>query len=446
MTRGFLGKLALGVAALFVAPLVCAQDPSLVLTNESGTVAYGQNISTAVMFDNTGSDNVDGWSYGVCHDTALLDIVSADSGATTISVNGGAAPGFESLTVNPALGYTQGIVIDLFGANKLAPGTGYEFTVGNYQSNTMGTMPTSTDICFCSTIGSPPVATVVVIAGVSIQPTTNCGTIDLVVGPPPFKYIAPDVSINFDGNTGIAEAANVELSIAENPMNPGYPNDTQGFSLGLSHDATFLSPTLVSAGTALQSLNGGTGPAFFTAGVMPSGGDGITLGVVYSLMGGQFLQFAAPSPVAEVSYSVDASTLTGTMAATTTALVWSDLLGSPPVANVTVVSGTSLDVVFCDGSVTLNPVYDLPFLRGDCNDDGTVNIADGVWIINQVTGIGDAGTCFAGCDANADGFNDLSDAIYILSYRFLAGPEPTPPFPNCDIEAGADCAEKNVCP
>ena len=44
--------------------------------------------------------------------------------------------------------------------------------------------------------------------------------------------------------------------------------------------------------------------------------------------------------------------------------------GSPPVANVVVVGGQSIDARLEDGRVTFNLRSLLPFVRGDCNDDG----------------------------------------------------------------------------
>ena len=39
----------------------------------------------------------------------------------------------------------------------------------------------------------------------------------------------------------------------------------------------------------------------------------------------------------------------------------------------------------------------------------------------------------ASADANADGNVDLPDAQFILNYLFLGGPQPKPPFPECDV-------------
>ena len=67
-----------------------------------------------------------------------------------------------------------------------------------------------------------------------------------------------------------------------------------------------------------------------------------------------------------------------------TSLDWVDTLGSPPVANVVVSGGASLTPsTLAAGEVWVNGGF-LDFLRGDCNDDGFANIADGVFLLNAL--------------------------------------------------------------
>ncbi len=74
-------------------------------------------------------------------------------------------------------------------------------------------------------------------------------------------------------------------------------------------------------------------------------------------------------------------------------------------------------------------------MRGDCNDDAGLDIADGAFLLNHLYDAPEtrspAPTCAAACDANGDGALDQSDAIYIFNYQFLAGPPPAEPFPEC---------------
>ena len=74
------------------------------------------------------------------------------------------------------------------------------------------------------------------------------------------------------------------------------------------------------------------------------------------------------------------------------------------------------------------------FVRGDCNNDSTVNIADGIYGINYLFQMGPEPTCDDACDSNDDGGIDASDCIYIFNYRFLDGPGPEAPFPASDLD------------
>jgi hypothetical protein len=72
-----------------------------------------------------------------------------------------------------------------------------------------------------------------------------------------------------------------------------------------------------------------------------------------------------------------------------------------------------------------------PFLRGECNDDGDVDIADARCLLDWLFVGGGEPPCLAATDANGDGALDLSDAVYLLGHLFLGGPIPVAPFPDC---------------
>ena len=67
---------------------------------------------------------------------------------------------------------------------------------------------------------------------------------------------------------------------------------------------------------------------------------------------------------------------------------------------------------------------DIPFLRGDANVDGRVDLADGIWLLQHLFLGGPGGECAAARDTNADGAVDLADAAQIISYRLLDGGPP----------------------
>ena len=86
-----------------------------------------------------------------------------------------------------------------------------------------------------------------------------------------------------------------------------------------------------------------------------------------------------------------------------------------------------------------------PFLRGDCNEDGELNIADAVCSLDWLFGGGDAPACVGLLDVNADNNTDISDATSVLNYLFVGGPPPTAPFPACERNAEICSAPSASC-
>lgn len=74
------------------------------------------------------------------------------------------------------------------------------------------------------------------------------------------------------------------------------------------------------------------------------------------------------------------------------------------------------------------------FIRGNPNDDTKVDIADAIWIVNELFKEGAATTCQDAADVNNDGMVDSSDATYLIAYEFQGGPAPPAPFPDCGTE------------
>jgi hypothetical protein len=69
------------------------------------------------------------------------------------------------------------------------------------------------------------------------------------------------------------------------------------------------------------------------------------------------------------------------------------------------------------------------FHRGDANDDGLLDISDGIAVLGFLFTGGAAVDCKEAADANNDGRIDISDGVYDLAFAFLGGPSPLPPGP-----------------
>lgn len=98
------------------------------------------------------------------------------------------------------------------------------------------------------------------------------------------------------------------------------------------------------------------------------------------------------------------------------------------------------------------PTYGDSFIRGDANEDSSVDISDAVCIlfflfIGGDTTCGDP-DCMDALDVNDDGATDVSDGVYGLSYLFQAGPPPPPPGGLCGPDPTEDtlnCGDFDFC-
>jgi hypothetical protein len=79
-----------------------------------------------------------------------------------------------------------------------------------------------------------------------------------------------------------------------------------------------------------------------------------------------------------------------------------------------------------------------PFVRGDVNADGKVDIADAIWALNDLMRGGPPALCTSAADVNDDGAYDIADAIYLVQYEFLHGPAIPAPFPSCGVDPEED--------
>ncbi len=90
-----------------------------------------------------------------------------------------------------------------------------------------------------------------------------------------------------------------------------------------------------------------------------------------------------------------------------------------------------------------------PLYRGDCNQDLSVDLSDGIFDLNFLFVSGEPPTCVEACEVNGDGQNDLSDPVYLLNYLFISGPAPEVPFLGCGLDpdpAGSLGCEVTACP
>jgi hypothetical protein len=94
----------------------------------------------------------------------------------------------------------------------------------------------------------------------------------------------------------------------------------------------------------------------------------------------------------------------------------------------------------CEPEATTDPPT---FRRGDCNDDGTVDLTDAVTTLSLLF-LGNADPpCDDACDSNDDGALDISDAVTTVGALFLGNGAIAIPLPG-PTECGADPTEDEV--
>lgn len=426
------GLMALASFGLASPQRALGQDPDYTLSVDSIAAVSGE-VDARVMLDSSGS-LLAGWSYGICNDASVVDIVSVAEGSTSATIKAGDPPDFVSTVTYPGEGWTTGLVIDFFGAVFLSPGTGYELNVATY--SVTGSAGDTSELAFCETIGALPVAVVVTVeGGVSVTPTVDNGDVEIL--DQTFYYEIADQSVSYMGSS-----ANVELcaTIEEDAGNVGYPNDVRAFSMAITHDSSFLSASSVDETGPLSSLNGGSGPDFFGTTILSNG---VTIGAVFAYEMDEPIQFATAQEVACVSYDTQPGVLNG-VSPQNTNVSFGGGLGSPEVANLVVVGLSEIQAVAVSGTITFQPGGAGDFIRGDTNSDGAVDVADPVFNLAYQFLSGPS-TCLDAQDSNDDGTVDISDPVYNLSFLFVSGPaipapnvcgaDPTPDTLECDMSS-----------
>ncbi len=66
----------------------------------------------------------------------------------------------------------------------------------------------------------------------------------------------------------------------------------------------------------------------------------------------------------------------------------------------------------------------MTYLPGDVDEDGVVDLADAIFVLNYLYRNGQAPAPLSLADATCDGIVDLSDAVLLLNYLFRSGPAP----------------------
>ena len=410
---------------------ITSPDQSLVATGPNGgEVTFDANFSIVQGGDPADLAPTQGFQFAYRHDPALLSIDVISEGGALAGLSGGSGPEYFDGSIFSD-GFTVGCIFDFQGAESITFDTSQEVVVIAYSSipGAFNGVDDAVDtvLTVAGDLGSPPVDPVIVVGNGTAIFATGL-PVNLSIQPnPPFTLICVDQTASFSPGTGEGSFT-ASFTLQENPDNPTFPTDTQGFSFGVAHDSSLLTATDCTSAAVLDDLDGGSGASFFDCNLFV---DGVTFGCVYSFAGTELIQFAVATELVTTSYDTVPAALAGATDDVITTLEITNTLGTPPVDNVVVVDSQANSMFGQDGTITLTPGGG--FRRGDCNQDGGVDIGDPITLLAFLF-TGGAGDCLLACDANDDNGADIGDPIFLLGFLFTAGAAPGAPFTSC----GAD--------
>ena len=461
-------------SAMLDAQAPAAKDFDLVLRADKASYNPGDTVkvTAAAVARKAG---IQGWSYGVKHDTAVLDLEAA-----TLDGTDGAAlfsGGFKVVTLietkGSKVGYVAAVILSFTEPVEAPVSDFFSMSIGSYKvkanacDGKSGDQTTKVQYAHreLSVPGSPPVDINLTVKGLSLGPDEGLkvtGT-DVVVkcegAPPPggglvLKLGKSDIDIVADK----LDTHDLEVHLAN--TDKAGKSDVQGWSYGIALDAEELEALKGEPGADAKKLNGGKGPDFVNYNLADQSADGkikgVTVGGVIELdvPGTEVLSVAAGSMkhLDSIQLRSRKEIAEGGASRKTTVKFTDKLGGDRPLEVLIVLGGEGSVPDFSDTKeITLLPrgtVGAPKFIRGDANNDARVDIADGIWIVNTLFYSGPATVCKAAADANGDGKRDVADAMYVFQYELQPGatpsklfPAPPAPFPACGTAAGVIASE-----
>ncbi len=430
---------------LLISPGLATAGGGIDMSFTSAAAPQGSLAPITLTLTHGAPTGVQGFSFGMCNDESVttLELVGASSAdfdyiidwSTEVeTIRNGSNPDFFQQNIESG-GWTVGCVICFTSCAVMSSGS---TEIGTAYYRLDGPVGTVTTVGLCNSLGGPPVSSVAVVQGTSVPMNSIDGTIEILDQPPTlFTFTAPLKQVNYDPLDGAANFI-ATLTVTEDPNNPTFPTNTQGFSMSLVTDSTYVTPTAVGITGAVAASN----PAFAETVLTPSGW---AIGVVYAFQLPVYIQFPVQTNAVAISGSTVPSVLTGNETGLTVPLSWQSS-GTPPIFNVVAANNVSILPLTIDGTLVLNPQSVLDFIRGDANGDGVTNVADVIWELQEIFNSGPQGTCNDSKDCNGDSLFDVGDPIWLISYIFTNGAAPPSPFPFCG-NAGEpqDCEVYNGC-
>lgn len=226
---------------------------------------------------------------------------------------------------------------------------------------------------------------------------------------------------------------------------PG-PDGAQGWSVSVLTETCFNVNGADTAGTDVDLFfSGGFKKTEVVDPAKNSGQQGAVSAIVLSFTEKKELPPTGDALVLKVTGQIDASGIAGPGDTTPPCVVAPTDPSSPglrgagqPVKTAITVAGNTRNPGVCGAAISLSGARQGRFVRGNSNDDSKNDIADAVWIINELFRNGPPTVCRDAADANNDGMVDTSDALYLIGYQFQGQAAPPAPFDGCGVDPEGD--------
>lgn len=96
-------------------------------------------------------------------------------------------------------------------------------------------------------------------------------------------------------------------------------------------------------------------------------------------------------------------------------------------------------LVSADVAIASDPTL-VPFLRAEVTGDGSVDISDGIAILNFLFSSDQSVQCLDAADFDDNGRLNIGDPVSLFNYLFASGDRPSPPFPRQGLDPTPDDA------
>ncbi|MGE3163380.1 MAG: hypothetical protein AB7O52_00590 [Planctomycetota bacterium] len=435
-------SLGAGVLGLNNGSVSLVAPPPDSLSIQGATIAPGATGCAQIRLSNQ-SGAAQGFVLAVAHD-ADLTLVSID----TAGVTDDAGAEFVASDVdNVNHGGTMGVVLDFsspFNGQTIAVGTNQLIAEFCYRCDNTPVEPqpaTTHALSFVDgVLGVPPLSNVIVVGGLSLNPNLSGGQMTCL------PTLASDTMFlcgQMDSEGNIVDpcatlGGNVELCFFYKD-----PTDNlSGFQLAVVFDCCleFIEGTFTTDGTILDAV----GAEFVNHNVDndPHDGDGceFVAGILLDALPPFDRQTVPPTAVPLKIGGIQVHLTSACECNQTYGVAFQDGVngrGNVPIENLVIVNTTESLQGFATMPCNICVLSEREFIRGDCNFDEKVNIADSATILAaQFQGF--QVDCDDACDANDDGKINLADSVYILTYMFKFGPALPAPFPTEGPDATVD--------